>query len=247
MVRAGVPRGHGAMSQSSGVDSPETVFAERFRSLNLATRTPGFEVRFRPYVSLRSTVRFDADRAVVTADLSDMLKGAPTDVLRSLATMLLCKLYRLRVPSGTSRPYKKWSNSPEVVDLMLRTKRQRGRIRLRPPVGRLHDLEALFDQLNDRYFDSALRKPTIGWSLHASRRKLGHYDPAHDAIAISQVFDRDDVPRIALEYVIYHEMLHIKHPAERCGDRRRVHTAAFHRSEQQFKGIAEAKRILQTF
>ena len=88
-------------------------------------------------------------------------------------------------------------------------------------------------------------KPTLGWSLRASTTRLGHYDVAHDAIVISRVFDRPHVPSLALEYVLYHEMLHIKHPVQvRSGGRRCAHTPEFQAEERRFPSIDEAKRLL---
>src|ERR1035438_8620037 len=36
---------------------------------------------------------------------------------------------------------------------------------------------------------------------------LGHFDPSHNAIVISRIFDQPAVPPLALEYVVFHEML----------------------------------------
>ena len=52
-------------------------------------------------------------------------------------------------------------------------------------------------------------------------------------------------PRLALEYVLFHEMLHIVHPAKHTGVRRCVHTKEFQQAERGFVGIEEAKRLLK--
>jgi hypothetical protein len=46
---------------------------------------------------------------------------------------------------------------------------------------------------------------------------------------------------------MYHEMLHIRFPAEHhhASGRRCVHTAAFKAEEKRFDGYAEAKAILK--
>jgi len=74
---------------------------------------------------------------------------------------------------------------------------------------------------------------------------LGHFDPSHNAIVISRIFDREDVPLTALEYVMFHEMLHLRHPAETRGARRSVHTREFRASERQFRSFKEAKQALK--
>jgi hypothetical protein len=106
-------------------------------------------------------------------------------------------------------------------------------------------LEAVFEALNTQYFDGLLARPQFGWSRQASRSMLGHFDPSHNAIIISRIFDRPTVPGIALEYVMFHEMLHLRYPVEHNGVRRRVHTRDFHQAEKQFANLKEAKEILK--
>jgi len=74
---------------------------------------------------------------------------------------------------------------------------------------------------------------------------LGHFDPCHNAIIISRIFDQERTPVLGLEYVMFHEMLHLQHPVDHHGVRRRVHTKEFRESEKKFPGLAEAKEILK--
>ena len=83
------------------------------------------------------------------------------------------------------------------------------------------------------------------WSRHASRQSLGHYDPAHNTIVISRVFDRADMPSYAVEYLVYHEMLHLKHPVKLNGSRRCVHPKSFQDEERLFPELEKAKELLK--
>jgi predicted metal-dependent hydrolase len=74
---------------------------------------------------------------------------------------------------------------------------------------------------------------------------LGHFDPAHNAIIISRVFDRAAVPALALDYVMFHEMLHLQYPVDHSGARRRVHTREFREAERRFPHRLEAKDIIK--
>ena len=207
---------------------------------------PEFKVSFRPYASLRSNICFETATKRIRASLSDLLAEAPPDVLGSLATVLLAKLYARSIPPAANANYKRWINLPETRQKMLDNKRNRGHKRMLPPCGRVYNLDALFDRLNAEYFGAALPKPALGWSPRASKTRLGHYDVAHDAIVISRVFDSPYVPSLAVEYVLYHEMLHIKHPAQvRGGGRRCAHTPEFQAEERRFSSIDEAKRLLR--
>jgi len=53
------------------------------------------------------------------------------------------------------------------------------------------------------------------------------------------------VPALALEYVMFHEMLHLKHPVDHSGRHRRVHTREFHADEKKFPQLKEVKEILK--
>jgi predicted metal-dependent hydrolase len=76
---------------------------------------------------------------------------------------------------------------------------------------------------------------------------LGHFDPSHNAIIISRIFDRPQVPALAVEYVMFHEMLHLRYPVDHNGARRRVHTREFQEAEKKFPQLKEAKEILKRF
>jgi hypothetical protein len=121
---------------------------------------------------------------------------------------------------------------------------ERGRKLILAPQGDAYDLEHIFEDLNFQHFHGLMARPVLGWSRKASRTALGHYDAAHHTIVISKLLDRQEVPRLAVEYVMFHEMLHLRHPAEHRGERRCVHTPNFKAAEQQFPSLAEAKRIL---
>ena len=78
-----------------------------------------------------------------------------------------------------------------------------------------------------------------------ARRSLGHYDAAHNTIVISRIFDRTTMPKYAIEYLVYHEMLHLKHPVRLNGSRRCVHPRAFQEEEKLFPELARAKQFLK--
>jgi hypothetical protein len=122
----------------------------------------------------------------------------------------------------------------------------RGRKWIGEPAGTHFHLEDVFDELNENYFSNLLGRPQLSWSRTASRTLLGHWDAAHNAIIVSRTFDRPGTPRLLVEYILYHEMLHLKYPVEHRGARRCVHSAAFRQEEQRFPAFAEAKRLLET-
>jgi hypothetical protein len=86
----------------------------------------------------------------------------------------------------------------------------------------------------------------LTWSEHSGRRLLGHYDAAHNTIMVSRVFDQPDTPRYAVEYLMYHEMLHLKHPVTVRRGRRSVHPREFQEDEARFPQLAAARAYLKT-
>jgi predicted metal-dependent hydrolase len=49
-----------------------------------------------------------------------------------------------------------------------------------------------------------------------------------------------------MEYIVYHEMLHLKHPVKMRGSRRSVHGREFREDEKAFPQINEARLFLKT-
>ena len=51
---------------------------------------------------------------------------------------------------------------------------------------------------------------------------------------------------LALEYVMFHEMLHLRYPVDHNGARRRrAHARSFEEAEKKFPQLKEAKEILK--
>ena len=177
--------------------------------------------------------------------MADTLAGAPESVHEALAEILLSKLFRRPVPAASNDRYRRYLNRRDVRRSLDLVREIRGRKHVEPPQGKHFDLVEIFEELNLRYFFGLMARPALGWSRQASRTMLGHYDPPHNAIVISRILDRPGTPRLAVEYVMYHEMLHLRHPAEHEGARRCVHTRAFKDAEKQFERLREAKALLR--
>ena len=90
-----------------------------------------------------------------------------------------------------------------------------------------------------------MAQPALGWGIRTSRTTLGHYDASHNAIVLSTILDREKVPPLAVEYVLFHEMLHLRYPVDHRGARRCVHTPEFKEAEKQFEGYQQAKEMLK--
>lgn len=219
------------------------IFALEYRALRPRAPMPPFEIRFYRFTGLNTTIRLRDGRIYVR--LSDLLEGAPETVLHAIAHILLAKLYRKPIAAAHSARYRRFTSSDAVMRQTEIVRQARGRKRITGTRGDHYDLEEVFESLNRRFFFGLLGRPLLTWSGQDARRLLGHYDAAHNTIVVSRVFDRKSTPRYAIEYLLFHEMLHLKHPVKVRGGRRCVHGAAFRADENLFPQIKEAKEFLK--
>lgn len=219
------------------------IFREGYRDLRPGTAVPELAAEFYAFANVNNTIRLRNGRLLVR--LSDLLQGAPDNVLRAVAHILLAKMYRQPVQRTEAARYRRYVASHAVTRKVQLVRQMRGRKRLGPARGRFYDLDAIFDDLNARFFHGLLGRPRLAWSPNGARRLLGHFDPAHNTISISSVFDGARVPRCAVEYILYHEMLHLKHPVKLRGSRRCVHSPEFQAEEALFPRLSEARQFLR--
>jgi len=224
-------------------ESAAEIYGRVFRELKPRTALPELRIEFCQFANPDSFIRLENGRLHVR--MSDLLEGAPAPVLEALAHILLGKLYRKEVPRIYSHRYKLYLNRRDMRRQAHLVRQIRGRKYISGPKGEHHDLEAVFEALNLQYFDGMLGRPQLGWSRQPSRTMLGHFDPSHNAIVISRIFDRPGVPLVALEYVMFHEMLHLRFPVDHARSRRCVHTKEFREAEKQFPYFKEAKEMLK--
>jgi hypothetical protein len=226
-------------------ESIEQIYARVFRTIRPRLDLPEILVRYRPYANANSRISFENGRLQV--DISDLLEGAPAPIKEALATVLLCKLFGKPQDKSCLAQYRRYLNRADVRRNLHSAKRERGRKSYREPRGRVYDLAELFADLNVQYFNGLMAAPSLGWSLRTSRSILGHYDPSHHVIVLSRILDSTDAPEIIVRFVMFHEMLHLRHPAESRGVRRCVHTPEFKEAERQFRDYEQAKLELTKF
>ena len=224
-------------------ETPEEIYARVFRAVNPRTIPPEIHVEFRQFANANSSIRLADSR--IEVKITDLLEEAPAPIIEALAYILLSKLYRKPIPQIYNHQYRLYLNRKDVRNSLHSLRQRRGRKFLSGAQGQCYNLDQLFEELNAKQFSGLMAKPELGWSRRPSRTMLGHYDPSHHAIILSSILDRATVPRLAVEYVMFHEMLHLKHPVDHRGVRRCVHTPEFRASEKEFPGLTEAKLFLK--
>ena len=221
-----------------------SIFEKAHAEVRPQEPLPEFEVHYYPFSSLNNTIRRRQGRILVR--LSDLLEGAPQTVLHAILHILIAKLYHKSIDAAQAARYRKFAGSRAVTAKMHVVRQMRGRKRIAGPAGRHYHLDEIFDSLNLRFFHGLMARPQMTWSGNRSHRRLGHYDPAHNTIVVSLIFDHPGVPRYAIEYLVFHEMLHLRHPVKMQGSRRCVHSKEFLAEEKLFPQLEEAERFLKT-
>jgi len=219
------------------------VFQNTYRELRPRAPMPEFRVEFYAFTNVNSTIRLRD--GVMHVRISDLLEGAPESIINAIAHILLAKIYRKPIQPLYATRYRRYVSSHDMTAKAHLVRQVRGRKRIESARGKVYDLDEIFEEMNRQFFHGLLARPQMTWSRTHARNSLAHYDPAHNAIVVSRVFDHVRVPRHAVEYIVYHEMLHLKHPVKLRGSRRCVHGPEFQAEEKLFPQLDEAKKFLK--
>lgn len=219
------------------------IYREAFQSFNHTRTIPVVEVSFYPYTSINHTIRVrDGEVYVRIADICrDMSKEGQI----ALAYILVAKLLRRRVPKWARDIYSDHIKTPEMRERAAENKLTRGRKIVTTDKGDVYNLTEIFRELNKSYFRGRIPKPVLTWSARKTYRILGHHDSTHKTIVVSRSLDSREVPKYVVQYIVFHEMLHIKHPTVHHNGRRYNHTPAFRADEEQFEHFDKAERWIE--
>jgi hypothetical protein len=210
----------------------KNFYEEAFQVFDTKRKIPEIGVSFYPYVGINHTIRVRDGKVFVR--LAEICRAMPLDEQKALAYILVAKLLRKKVPPAARRIYSDFIKRQEIRDKAIENKKARGRKIITSPKGSFYDLDEIFDRLNQTYFRDSLAKPVLSWSSRKTYRILGHHDSTHETVVVSRSLDDLKVPKFVVEYVVFHEMLHIFHPTEHRNGRRFNHTPAFRRNERKF-------------
>ena len=221
------------------IDQIRRFYEEAFHRFDGERAAPDIDVTYYPYVGLNQTIRVRDGRIFVR--IADMCRDMPPDPHRALAYILVAKLLSKRVPKRADELYSSYIDSDEMRERSNQRKRSHGRKIVSTHKGEVYDLEEIFENLNFWYFGGRLAKPVLTWSAKKTYRILAHHDATHETIVVSKSLDSRDVPRFVVEYIVFHEMLHIHHPTVHHNGRRYNHTPAFRRDEKSFPHFQAAE------
>jgi hypothetical protein len=223
----------------------DRIFQRIFTRLGCQGRPPTFIVELYPYANLAHTMRLRDDVARVR--LSDILLDAPVPVIEATAAILLAQMYRRRVPAELRDLYRQFALAHSTRAHIARVRQKRARRIEHKPSGSSHDLAPMFEALNQEYFGGSLRRPRLGWSKRAWTSQFGCFDPSLNQIVMNRRLDSADVPSFAVEFILYHEMLHVKHPLRAAACGLQAHSPEFRAEERRFRDYPRARKFLEHF
>ena len=193
-----------------------------------------FSVRFRPVSGL---YRLSQRGQAYELRLPTAMLTLPDDCLDQLASHSL-SLSQEKQMLITSMEAPAYQSALSELKRLSGEQRNHGR-------GHVHDLDSALQRVQQRYFEADMALPGISWSGRRSYRKLGHFDSIADAIVISSALDTPEVPQAALDFVVFHELLHKQHGAQWSeGGRARSHTTAFRRDESRYPDKDNIEKLL---
>ena len=219
------------------------LYKEAIRWYDPKRAVPAIHVSFYPYIGINHTIRIRDGEIYIR--IGEICREMPLPCHKGLAYILTGKLLRKKIPAGAREVYSAYVKSDFIRERASQSKRARGRKVVTTSKGVVYDLDEIFEKVNRDYFRPSIPKPVLTWSANKTYRILGHHDATHDHIAISRSLDSPDVPRYVVEYVVFHEMLHIAHPTQHVNGRRYNHTSAFKRDERKFAYFDKAEAWIE--
>ena len=179
--------------------------------------------------SIRHTIQLR--RRHIQVKIAHSFRDTPEHILKILGLILYSKLFRFKIDAQTRRIYRQYVEDSILPNHSGQSRRPSKNYKAQ---GNYYNLNHIFDDINRAYFQNQLKKPILGWSLNKSYTRLGFYAEDKNLLVISRIFDSSRVPDKVVEYMMYHEMLHIAIPSKVVNGRRRIHPQEFKRMDKAF-------------
>jgi predicted SprT family Zn-dependent metalloprotease len=191
------------------------------------------EKEFRYAVSLRYSGRFKAynanarmRREMISFSLSRKWKGVDEAIKIGLIQELLVSLLKDRRNTLNMELYNSF-----IKNIHLSVKKTETH-----PL-----LEGSFERVNQQMFDGMVERPNLIWG-QPRKRTLGTYSFNNDSITFNPVLMKDIE---ALDYVMYHELLHKKLKFRNESGRSYHHTHEFKEMERKFPNAEAIEKRLR--
>jgi hypothetical protein len=167
------------------------------------------------------------------------MESAPKEIKKALIEWALL--------TNSSRSRNKQNPAKKVLEKTIQTymtasgRAVKNKSRKVPPHyethGKVYDLLEVFSLLNTQYFNGSLASH-LRWGQHMLRsfqvNKTDNNGNRYSLITIARMYNKPNIPRFAIESIMYHEMLHVAIPPVKVGNRNSIHGPLFKKTEQSF-------------
>src|SRR5438094_7453966 len=109
------------------------MFQESYRELRPRAPMPELAVEFFAFTNINNTIRLREGKLLVR--LSDLLEGAPDNVLTAIAHILIAKMYRKPVDREYAARYRRYVTAQHMSPKSHLLRQTRSRKRLASPQG----------------------------------------------------------------------------------------------------------------
>ena len=134
--------------------------------------------------------------------VSDYFKGSNENILESVARTLLSRI------TGEQN-VSEWSIPDDFVERNQSTYIRRSKNLTRNSKGEFRDLMRSCERLERMGLIVPNKELHISWTKEPNVRMVGYCSVIMKVIAISSVFDNESNPEFVLDYVVYHEYVHL--------------------------------------
>lgn len=174
--------------------------------------------------------------------ISDYLFDAPDDVLSEFSRYVCQTAVGKKPVYG--KAYTDWVRSDEFIISKRKIYLGRSRNLTCSPEGNERDLTESLDRLLDSGLLDAksISNSFFSWTKSPNARKMGFCSQMMRVVGISSILDDVSVPEFVLDYVVYHESLHLAQ-GHRPG--MSPHDRPFRIEEKKYPKYEEARQFLK--
>lgn len=225
------------LETSSSVESAALDLLEKrifeFRKLPGGKLLEGkrIETKFFPYANLGSSIRISSGKLIFKIH-SFYLKSEPGN-LEAVVDLLLYKLLKQPIPDELESMVRNFYENHTIQ----KSQTNKNKKRIERSSIQNEKLRSILEYVNESYLRIDISDLEIFWGKSKSTTRLGHYDPTHKMIVINPILSLESVPNFVLEYIVFHELLHVYFPISRKKGRNVIHGKEFKIFEKNFRII----------
>ena len=163
----------------------------------------GYENVTAEFTSFRELkVKWQRSRGNAEFKLSDYFKNCDEEIVKGVAKTLFSRI------TGEGEP-SEWKIPDDFVQMNQATYLKRSRNLTGTPKGEVRDLIDSCKRLQDMGLITMDDELKITWTKEPNIRRVGYCSVLMKVIALSSIFDNEDIPEFVLDYVVYHEFIHL--------------------------------------